>query len=239
MAKIYLDTEMPTNQVEEPKAEESIIPDNKCGPDMSGRSQRYWEQKGWEYKSKELENARAAAGKWKTTITSLAGVTAIVTVITGREAITKLDHQERVLAFTREGWANALLVAALAAVVLAIMRASRAELGPMREFVGSPDAVCNYTNQEPADATDAIKQSQLLTLASVALLLTAIYLIGYGKRDVVAQNYLALPATGSAVCGTLQTNPDGSVFLVSGSATAGPLADGVELQAVASCGATN
>jgi hypothetical protein len=196
-----------------------------------------------------LDQVREAAGKWAGTISALISISSIVTVLTARDTISKLDPWWQ--------WAiGTLLVAALLCAAGAVFLAVRAEVGDLKIFdKPSPPneelatRLARHVDNEPADAARAIRGSQALAALAFLLFISGIVVTWVGTAKAPAPAYLVTKAAptplpgasvtataGPVICGRLTTDAgNGQSSLITKSGTLVPVTDPSSLKAVDSC----
>lgn len=192
-------------------------PSQLCGPTMDSLSQQYWTSRAWEYHENELHSVRQSAGKWKTTVSSISSGAAILTVLTARDDIFNLnDTAWFSLEFlSLQNLVLALIFVALATAVKSLYLVSRAELGPLAPLVASPDQYCAFVRREPILAASYIRRSQLYALGSLVSFLAALLLIGGGPTAQPSPpSVIGSTDTLETVCGRLQSNEVGHLFVI-------------------------
>jgi len=175
--------------------------------DLRDQDRKYWQARAGELKVSEDDRTSKAATTWAATLSTLAGVTAIFAILESYDRIAALPTKWQILTI-------GLLLVSLGLVVYAIGRAFRAQAGDLTDFTGGARTTCEYVSDEPENRAVAIRHSRWAALTSLVFLVAAILVIANAPTVSSPQQYLAIPSSGSVVCGVLQANDQGIVSLV-------------------------
>jgi hypothetical protein len=176
--------------------------------------EQYWQCKAVELKMNEGTRVKAASAKWTAVLSTITGVAAITAILTSYDQLRSLDR-------TWQIGIAAALVLALLLILFAIEKAFRAEAGGLTQFAGTARETCNYVSTGPTADVVQVRKSRYAAFTALAVLVAAILALGFAPTE--AKNFVAVPESGSALCGTLKTQQDGSVALIAAQKDASPL----------------
>ncbi len=168
--------------------------------DMPPDEQKIWRDKGATIEADQIKNVRASATAWASTIGTVTGVSAVVTLLTQRDTISKLAAGYQI--------ALALLfgLSALCAIA-AVYRGARAATGNLTPTGSDPRSLRYAVESEPLRTIQAIQDSKGFALLSALLLLVGIYVTWIGASSHTAPTVYLLPgARHASYCGPLITD---------------------------------
>lgn len=193
-----------------------------CSKDMNAADIRVWEAHAVAMRADQFTRVREAAKLWAGTISAIAGTSAILTALQARDPIKSLQ----------DGWFYPWgayeygvvlgLGLALIAIVVAIVAAYRAQAS-LSKKVGVYD-ICMYYNNGPFGAAKLLTISQIVTGVALILYLASLVALWYGPTATPGRAmFVAVPETGAAVCGALESDPTTGTVSLRPTATASPL----------------
>jgi hypothetical protein len=176
-----------------------------------------------------LKSVRAAATSWAATVSALVGISTILGLLKGSDALAKLSVPTQI-------FFAVTFFLTLAFAVASVIYAALASQGTPQYQWSDPDTLLDKTGQSLKDATSQLQTSRRLALIAVIFLALAIFfslfdLFGSGPAGTTV---LAVQRSGSVVCGTLTKAQAGQVSLTNNGQSI-TLNDVISLTVVPSC----
>lgn len=158
--------------------------------------------------SDALKSVRTAATSWAATVSALVGISTILGLLKGSDALAKLSVPTQIL------FAVTFFLA-LALAVASVVYAALASQGTPQYEWSDPDTLLIKTDQSLKDATSQLQTSRWLALIAVVFMSLAIFfslfdLFGSGTSGTTV---LAVQRAGSIECGMLTKDQAGHVLL--------------------------
>lgn len=176
----------------------------------------------------QLDGVRAVATRWATVVGTFTGVSAIVALFQGFDALEDLNR-------TSEKWIAGLLCLALAAAVGAAV-AAVAAAGNAADTIDDPVTLLSSFDRTARTVRNWLMASVVATVLAVAAVALSVLIAWFGGHDDPAdQAYLVKTTTGSYACGTLLRGDQGALRLVPGSAPPVDLLDVESLSEIRAC----
>jgi hypothetical protein len=186
-------------------------------PSSDPNDPSYWRYLQNEAVGDPLKQIRGAADKWVTLLSGLVGVSTVVGLVGGRDAIDKLP--------TVGAWSLfAMFVATLAVAVVAIYQAALAAEGtPGDGAVGDKADFSRWYKGAVQRAAGKLTLSRWLAVVSILLLAATLGVAwlwpAQGGPASGQVKVLVVSRSGVAHCGSLAARNDGTVFLMSNGQT--------------------
>ncbi|MFI1824971.1 hypothetical protein ACH41E_00760 [Streptomyces sp. NPDC020412] len=135
---------------------------------MSTRSERRWAELARDLEFTRLPELRRQAEGWRTSLTGLTALLAVLVLLKGRDNLGDLPAAARTIA-------TGLLIAAFVLLVTGSLLAARAAHGsPERKILLGGQALRRWTEQEVARVTRALAWAYLLCVLGVILVVGAL-----------------------------------------------------------------
>ncbi|MER7407062.1 hypothetical protein ABT373_32470 [Streptomyces sp. NPDC000070] len=173
---------------------------------MSGRSDRRWAQLARELEFTQLPELRRQAEGWRTGLTSLTALLAILVMLKGRDDVAQLPTAARQTAGALIGLAFLLL---LLGSVLAV-RAAHGSPGERVLLAGQ--ALREWTRQEIVRVTRSLRYAAVCCISGVALVAVGV-VVAWTTTGAPPDHLVRVVTTSGERCGTfLGSGPTGVVL---------------------------
>jgi hypothetical protein len=190
-----------------------------------------WEQRGEDLDFDELPRIRSMAEKWTQTITALAGLSTIITLLQGNDEIKELADGTQLLLF-------GLLLLALIAAVVAIFFGTRAATGTPGKLIGDWELIRTAFRKRASAARNELRLSQIAALLATSLIVASLLTVWFGEQGEKdgAVSSLVVQRSGTVLCGELKAGSDGQLTLTpKGAAQGVVVADVASINIVDAC----
>lgn len=142
----------------------------------STEDSRRWQDEADDLRHTALQDIRASAEKWASSISALIGVFSVVAFVKGRDTFANLEPAAR-------NASAALVIAATVCAASAVALAAFAAQGWPRTFdVLSGDVLANWYQRQLGRAVWSFRISRFLALASAIVLVSAVTLTWFGSE---------------------------------------------------------
>ncbi|MCX5197778.1 hypothetical protein OOK31_28440 [Streptomyces sp. NBC_00249] len=163
---------------------------------MSGASERRWAQLAREAEFTQLGQLRRQAEGWRTALTGLTGLLAVLTVVKGPDTLAGATASVGVVA-------TVMVVAAYVLLLGGMLLAARAAHGrPGEDVLLAGQALRRWTGGEVVRVTRSLRWAAVGCVAGVALAAGALVLL-WATADPPARNLVRVTTDQAEVCGEL------------------------------------
>ncbi|MFI1064544.1 hypothetical protein ACH4TC_21965 [Streptomyces spororaveus] len=198
---------------------------------MSAHSDRRWAERTRELEFTRLPELRRQAEGWRTGLTGLTTLLAVLVLLKGRDNLAELPQWARATA-------TGLLVAAFVLLVAGSLLAVRAAHGvPGEEILLGGRRLKDWTEQEVSRVTRALGRASACCLLGVLLVVGAL-LLAWVTTSAAPDHLVDVRTTTGGVCGELVAADGQQVSLRTGagSTLSVPQASIVSLRPARTCG---
>lgn len=168
-----------------------------------------WDKLARDQQFVQLQQVRAVAERWRSGLTALTGLLAVVLTVAAPQAA---DHVERPWRLA----AGLLQLIALAALALGAWHAMNAAFGLPERIRDNGTALRKWTAQATRAAVDNLKCARWSTVTGLAALALALAVLNAAPATPTGTLTKVVDAGGNAYCGALGTAEDGLSLTITG-----------------------